>query len=101
MLPAWSPGLLNWTVSNIFSTALSLQAAGLPRDLTARRITDVLGRLDDVVREMDITCPPIAASRCSLGGDGDVLVAVEDHLGAERRMPGHLDGQVTKAGSMM
>src|SRR6266702_2820233 len=29
------------------------------------------------------------------GGDGDVLVAVEDHLGGERRMPGHLDRHVS------
>ena len=45
--------LLDWTVSNIFNVGMSLQAAaGLPRDLTARRITEAVGRLDDAVREI-------------------------------------------------
>lgn len=45
--------LLDWTVSNIFNVGMSLQAAaGLPRDLTARRFTEALGRLDDMVREI-------------------------------------------------
>jgi anti-anti-sigma factor len=45
--------LLDWAVTTIFTVGLSLQATvGLPRRQAAQRITDALGRLDDVVREV-------------------------------------------------
>jgi len=45
--------LLDGTVASIFDVGLILQAAiDLPPDLTAQRITEALGRLDDVVREI-------------------------------------------------
>ena len=45
--------LLDSVVHNIFTAGLMLQAAGdLPRDAAAQRITEALGRLDDVVREI-------------------------------------------------
>ena len=45
--------LLEWAVSSIFNVGMSLQAAvDLPGNLTKQRITEALGRLDDVVREI-------------------------------------------------
>ena len=45
--------LLDLTVDSIFNVGLILQTAiGLPPDVTARRITEALQRLDDVVREI-------------------------------------------------
>jgi anti-sigma B factor antagonist len=45
--------LLDRAVTTIFTVGLSLQATvGLPRGPAAQRITDALGRLDDVVREV-------------------------------------------------
>lgn len=45
--------LLDWAVSNIFNAGMILQAAAdLPGDLARRRITEALGCLDDVVREI-------------------------------------------------
>jgi anti-anti-sigma factor len=45
--------LLDWAVSTIFTTGMSLQAAiDLPGDLLAQRITDALGRLDEVIGEV-------------------------------------------------
>jgi anti-sigma B factor antagonist len=45
--------LLDSVVHNIYLVSLMLQAASdLPRDAAARRITEALGRLDDVVREV-------------------------------------------------
>jgi anti-anti-sigma factor len=48
------PGeLLDWVVSSIFDVAMILQAAAdLPRDAAGMRITEALGRLEDVVREI-------------------------------------------------
>ena len=45
--------LLDWVVTSIHNVGVSLQAAiDLPRDITAQRITEALGRLDDVAREI-------------------------------------------------
>ena len=45
--------LLDWVVTSIFDAAMSLQVAiEVPHDLTAQRITEALGRLDNVVREV-------------------------------------------------
>jgi anti-sigma B factor antagonist len=45
--------LLHWVVTSIFDIALLLQtAADLPRDAAGPRITEALGRIDDVVREV-------------------------------------------------
>lgn len=45
--------LLDWVVTSVFDAAMSLQAAiEVPHDLTAQRITEALGRLDNVVREV-------------------------------------------------
>ena len=45
--------LLDWAVSSIMTVSMSLQAAaGLPRGQAAARITEGVGRLDDVVREI-------------------------------------------------
>ncbi len=45
--------LLDSVVHNIFILGLMLEAAGdLPRDAAAQRVTEALGRLDDVVREV-------------------------------------------------
>jgi anti-anti-sigma factor len=45
--------LLEWAVSSIFNVGMSLQAAvDLPGNLTKQRITEALGRLDHVVREI-------------------------------------------------
>ena len=45
--------LLEWAVSSIFNVGMNLQAAvDLPGNLTKQRITEALGRLDDVVREI-------------------------------------------------
>jgi len=42
--------MLDWAVSSIFNVGLGLQAAAeLPRDVTAQRITEALGRLDEVL----------------------------------------------------
>ena len=47
------------------------------------------------IRDSSKTVPLLGeADALALRGDGDVLVAVEHHLRAERRVPGHLDGQV-------
>ena len=47
------------------------------------------------IRYLSKTVPLLGkADALALRGDGDVLVAVEHHLRAERRVPGHLDGQV-------
>ena len=44
---------LDSAVTNIFIAAMMLQAAiDLPHDVTAQRITEALGRLDDAVREV-------------------------------------------------
>jgi hypothetical protein len=45
--------LLDWVVTSVFDAAMSLQAAiEVPHHLTAQRITEALGRLDNVVREV-------------------------------------------------
>jgi anti-anti-sigma factor len=45
--------LLDWVITSIDNVGVSLHAAiGLPRDITAQRITDALRRLDDVAREI-------------------------------------------------
>ena len=47
------------------------------------------------IRDLSKTVPLLGEpDALGLGGDRNVLVAVEDHLRAERRMPGHLDHQV-------
>lgn len=44
---------LDSAVNSIFTAAMLLQASvGLPQDVTAQRITEALGRLDDAVREI-------------------------------------------------
>ena len=46
-------GQLHSAVTNIFTAAVMLQATiDLPHDVTARRITEALSRLDDAVREV-------------------------------------------------
>ena len=63
--------LLDWAVSSIFTVSMSLQAAaGLPRDLTAPRITDAVRRLDDVVREIRHHRSRGTASRSSPASPG-------------------------------
>lgn len=52
--PAHRTGeLLDWVLTSIHNVGVSLHAAiDLPRDITAQRITDALGHLDDVAREI-------------------------------------------------
>ena len=47
------------------------------------------------IRHFSKTVPlPGEPDPLALRGDRNILMAVEDHLGAERRVPGHLDHQV-------
>ena len=47
------------------------------------------------IRDLSKTVPLLGEpDPLALRGDRNILMAVEDHLGAERRVPGHLDPQV-------
>ena len=51
--PACTEELLDGAVAGLFAVGLVLQGAiDLPRDVTAQRITEALGRLDEIVREV-------------------------------------------------
>jgi anti-anti-sigma factor len=62
---------LDSAVTNIFTAAMMLQASvDLPHDVTAQRITEALGRLDDAVREIrDYALAKHGQSRRASGAD--------------------------------